>query len=165
MIDYEGNRVTIRRCATCRSRADKISCSGYPWYSYADISFCRYQMRWLIENLPGLRLGIYPPDPQPTGYIDNPGSRRSIVSTSAKFEMPVQLAAEVDARLDKTGKDGSLLLAQVLAELPLHRDAEQALRYITGWRRMRISYARWCRDERYLTKLRSFNPRPRTGSD
>mgnify|MGYP001596696046 CR=1 FL=1 len=133
-----------RRCATCRSRADKLSCSGYPWYSYQDISFCRPQMLWLIDNLAGLRLGIYPPDPEPTGYINNSGGGRPPnVSSHARFETPVQLAAEVDYRLDRTGKDGQLLIAQVLAELDVHPDAEEALRYITGWRRKDMKYTNW----------------------
>lgn len=104
-----------------------------------------------------MRLGIYPPNPEPTGYIDNPFRRSGSVSVHAKFETPVQLAAEVDYRLNKTGKDGQLLVAQVIAELPLHRDAEQALRFITGWRRKAQNYADWCRRGRYLSKQRKIS--------
>src|SRR3990167_5570911 len=133
----------IRRCSTCRSRADKASCSGYAYYSYPDISFCRHQMLWLIDNLAGLRAGISPPNPEPTGYLNAGSSLPASVRAHAKFETPVQLAAEVDSRLDRTGKDGIFLVAQVLAEQDLHPDAEEALRYITGWRRKTMKYREW----------------------
>ena len=147
----------IRRCATCRSRADKLSCNGYPWYSYADISFCRHQMLWLIENLPLLRSGVYPPNPEPTGYWNTGSSLPTHASSHAKFETPVQLAAEVDSRLDRTGKDGQLLIAQVMAGLDLHPAAEEALRYITGWRRKNMKYTDWVYQKHFRVNPRNLN--------
>ena len=139
----------MSRCSTCRTRADRAGCPGQSWYSWSDIGFCREQMLWLVENLAGLRKGSYPPRPDPTGYIERPGIGTNAISAHARFERPCQLAAEVDARLERTGKDGDVLCHEVIvlqarAYGLLSGSARSALSYISGWRRKRGSYAKWC---------------------
>ena len=138
-----------RPCHNCRSWN---GCSGYAYFTQSDITFCRYQMFFLLENLGTLTAGEYPREPVETGYIDIPATK--ITKGGAAFETPATLAAEVQWRLDRTGKDGKLLRYQVEAGYKLSyldKDARMALNYISGWKRKLLSYPDWAKSRRYRT--------------
>lgn len=133
-------------CGGCRHPCTHISAD---WFPPSSVHYCRPEILWFIPYLSELSEGKYPPECRETGYVGSGGRK----GHSAPYEVAVGIHGEITYRLDRTGKDGALLVAQVIAELDLHPDAEQALRYVTGWRRKTLSYARWCRNGRYWVKL------------
>jgi hypothetical protein len=150
----------------CRYKDDKNrwhscrtpdGCDGHPYYETHEIRFCRFQMLWLLAELPTLKAGKYPVGSS-TGYVDlHLESHRPLV-VRAPFETPVLLAAEVTSRLDRCGLDGVILKAIVMwGEMPealakglnmgcadVLRRRERALQYISGWRRRLVSYKDYC---------------------
>lgn len=112
------------------------------WYSVVAIVFCRFQMIFLILYLDLLSEGMWPPDPQGTGYIDNPIRR---VKAEGHFVRPVQFAAEVNYRLSTTGEAGEALVDEIKAGIldyeSLSRPAQRVLNYVSGWRRRKQSYS------------------------
>jgi len=124
------------------------------WYRANEIKFTRQQVIWIIENLHLLREGIYPPDPRDSGYTEAPHTRKGRASRSAPFERACDIAAEIEVRLRQTGLDGFLLeavhcwgkdeaeLAAVLGMRleTVFKRANNALRYIAGWRRKAYGY-------------------------
>ena len=124
------------------------------WYSPAEIRFTREQMIFLILSMDLLSQGAYPPDSKGTGYTD-PAILSKAKSHKAPFETPIQFHAELKSRLDKTGTDGKLLVAEVRAEYTfgeLSREASTALDYISGWRRRKMDYTSWKKQGRYRGK-------------
>jgi len=125
------------------------------WYSASDIHFNRDQMLFLIEWLPVLESGDWPANPQKSGYIDAPGFRKSH-SHRARFETPAQFFAEVTDRLKPAGKDGATLVWEVQHGLTdyeaLAPVAKQVLNYISGWRRRRMSFSSWVKQQKYRGK-------------
>jgi hypothetical protein len=144
---------TEKQCHRCRNWDD---CAGKEHYTIHDITFCRYQVQWLIGNFfrsDGddivLERESWPAPVRETGYTEAPRTSHSI-STHAPFERPMQVIGELDHRLKKAGKDGRLLVLEVHLEQAydttrrsLSSDARAALGYISGWRRKRLSYSRW----------------------
>lgn len=118
------------------------------WYSPADIRFTRNQVFFLIQNLPLLRDGFYPPDPITNGYI---GADRK-QNLRAPFTVPCELASEIDKRLESTELYGKLLLLEAKASFQiwqLSKDAFLALNYCSGWRRRRMSFSEWKKQSLY----------------
>lgn len=132
-----------RRCLECRTKADRRGCRGFEWYSIPEIKFCWAQCKWLLEHLEEIKVGEWPTESVETGYIDRPARGR--YQTGAYFERSCQIAAEVEVRLEATGKAGQLLYAQIKAELSLTLEAREALAYIVGWRRKRMAFNDWRR--------------------
>jgi len=122
------------------------------WYSPGEIRFNREQMMWLIRYLEMLKKGNWPPNPQGSGYIDAPLSRKT-GRKGAYFETPCQFAAEVEMRLKRTGADGDMLCEQIKGEIETYGDLvvrdntnpKQALNYISLWdfRKRKTPYSLW----------------------
>lgn len=108
-------------------------------------------MIWLVNWLPVLKEGIWPPEHRETGYIGLPGTK----GHRAPFEDPAGFAGEVNIRLSTTGEAGEALVDEVQSGLELEqlsRPARRALNYISGWRRRRLSYRAWVRQVDYRAK-------------
>ena len=75
----------------------------YKVKSPRDIHFTQQQTRWVIKNLPYLRTGLWPVDPE---EIEG-----RVFSYRASFVTAVECAAEVTSRMEKCGVDGLILLA------------------------------------------------------
>ena len=121
------------------------------WYEPREIIFSREQMLFLIEFLPLLIEGIWPPNPQGSGYTEVPNVQRSR-SRHAYFETPCQIAAEVEWRLNRTGIEGKLLVSEIRQGLMLEElqpESRNALNYISGWRRRSQKYKDWVRQQNY----------------
>jgi len=123
------------------------------WYPQNQITFRREHMIFLIKSLSILQEGHYPRNPIGTGYTDH----RIVIKRGkggSYFEHPVQLAAEVETRLEACGQDGLLLealycwgkrpeyLTRVFhcEEYTLAKRVNSALWYISGWERKEQSY-------------------------
>lgn len=149
--------MTDKPCKTCR---DYRNCNGKPWYMPSDIRYCSMQVLWILENFfdvegnqPVIEQTTWPGDPDVTGYTDAPKTGQVNPPHRAPFESTLQIIGEVAARLVKTGKDGRLLVLEHHAsKVYLSEDAVSALRYCSGWRRKRMSYAAWLRKRRYAYK-------------
>ena len=126
-------------CRDCKSWKD---CNGKSdGYSYSDIRWCVYQCLWIIEHADALRTG----DWETTD--DNVGSRNR--PSEGNFVKAVSVLAELEVRLKETGADGLKLWKQVSEGREfkyLSPLARQALFYVKGWRRKRMSYRRWVRE-------------------
>lgn len=77
------------------------------WYSPGEIRFTHRTALWLVQNLGTLRNGHWPPEA--SSYIDIGGKKTA--SQKAPFITPIEYAAEIETRLEKTGTDGLILLA------------------------------------------------------
>lgn len=83
------------------------------WWAPKDIHFTEEQVVWLLENLPLLREGKWPPEPGPEG-IESPGVipgfhlRRH--RRCAAFETPCEYAAEIEQRLQNLHTDEQAVL-------------------------------------------------------
>lgn len=76
------------------------------WHPGHSIRYKADQVIWLISILNLLRIGEYPPDPKETGYV---GGGKTRLNAKAKFTMAVEIATEIDIRLERAGIDGLLL--------------------------------------------------------
>ena len=144
--------------AICRNWDD---CAGKPWYPRRNIVYCRYQMLWLIGNFLNvdgddiiLERDTWPSEGRETGYTDAPRTQKLNVSHAA-YEFTLQEVGELHHRLEKTGKDGRLLILEMHVRLAydtsprnLSREARAALGYISGWRRKRQSFTQWKAEKR-----------------
>ncbi len=124
------------------------------YWELREIRFTKAQVKWLLPFLPILKAGKYPP--QPVGYGGNPETR-SHNSSSAGFTKPVEIAAEIEARIQQTGIDGLLTLGYYtwgMASIELmHYVSEDenrvwdrigsVLRFCSGNQRKKLSYRGW----------------------
>ena len=160
-------------CRYCRTKGDRTSCPGKPWYSFNDIKFCRQQVVWLLEWLPALRGGLWPLDMKTTGYTETPRVQKSR-SRHAYFENPCQIAAEIDYRLSQCGLDRYLVedlyingfreedIAQKLGlEVEeVYRRINAILNYISGWVRKDCSFREWRGHRRKLSNAPNLGQLP-----
>jgi hypothetical protein len=119
------------------------------WWPPREISFKARQVKWLISVLPVLREGLWPPCPRESGYL-NAAPRRMPPRVHAPFETAALVAAELDVRIRSCGMDGWLVKAVYgwgenyvslgLSDKELFRRVMRCLKYITGWKRKRVSY-------------------------
>jgi len=137
----------VKDCLKCKTYKD---CSGKTWFHYGEIRFCPYQVIFIIENSEVLRAGGWPANPDGSSYIDT--KIQTGFKSEAYYVKPVGILAEVEYRRRRTGSDGKLLRAEVLAGLELSQESKSALHYCKGWRRKRMSYQRWLRHRRYQGK-------------
>ncbi len=113
------------------------------WYAPREMQFTRYQTEWALEHLAELRIGLWPPEA--SNYIDlSLGERGG--KTNASFVVPVEIAAELEVRLEHTGIDGIMLEAIVswgkseqsvaisfsMSIWTVRKRCKQALRYIAS---------------------------------
>lgn len=119
------------RPCPCRSWG---KCQGFDDYHLWHIIPCKAQVVWLLAG--------------ECEFVRNeaPGSRR--VLPHASFVPLADLRAEVDYRLDRTGRDGETLVHEVrvlgVRRFPaLSQAARDAVNYIAGRKRKRMSYRRW----------------------
>ena len=106
---------------------------------------------FLIEFLPLLIEGIWPPNPQGSGYTETLNVQRSR-SRHAYFETPCQIAGEVEWRLKRTGIEGKLLVSEIRQGLMLEElqpESRNALNYISGKWRRKTPYRVWLAKKRY----------------
>ncbi|MDD5338464.1 MAG: hypothetical protein PHG35_03510 [Dehalococcoidales bacterium] len=146
-----------RRCR------DWDGCPGHDYYSLHDNQYCRMQCIWIIDNCIDyvgdkyISVGWPSEEKGESGYNDTPVQHSQ--PSSAGFTRPIQEIAEVIKRLERTGKDGRLLLIEVKnAELKLKHgsyvqeyshEARNALNYCCAWKRKHRSYRQWLADRQY----------------
>jgi len=126
----------MTECQKCR---DWKGCLGKEFYNYAEIQFCIHQVAWLIRNAETMRRGDWPAEPD-----DNVGTQQ--VRDEAAFTNAVLVIAEVDTRLEETGDAGKHLVDVLMAGVEtynLSQNPRDALYYISGWNRKRISFNKW----------------------
>ncbi len=141
-----------RACWECDKPTRRI-CKGYDWYSYPDIRFCQWQIKWVIQHEKVLGDGKWPADPVETGYV---GGSSTQLKAEGKQIKPAYIRAEVYLRLAATKTDGDLLEAQIRAGDAVLKDAAYcALIYCSGWRRKHMTYPAWARKWNYRRKFRS----------
>lgn len=121
-------------------------------YQLYQIKFTQDQVKWLLEIVPLLRNGWWPESEDCQGGH----SRR------AYWQTPIEVAIELDARLEKTGLDGAMAegrytLAKSYESLSRqynldHEYVERRIRrvivYMSGWRRKNRTYKQWIEHRR-----------------
>ncbi|MBE3145442.1 MAG: hypothetical protein IMZ61_16195 [Planctomycetes bacterium] len=126
------------------------------WYPPGEIIPTVFQLTsFVLPNLDDLRLGTWPVDPTPTGYIDN---GKGTKNSRAPFENAIMLAAEIDERLSKIVDSVALTLfytaqppwtIQDIARSLHYREDDlgwemsMMLRFIAGIRRKTDNYPTW----------------------
>ena len=135
------------------------------WWSPGQIRFSSEQCRWLINVLPLLHEGFWPPKPGGSSPAGPPqGKKRP--GEHAPFETPEMAAAEIETRLEACGLDGllaeavfgwgkdfwSLMKYFGLDQKELRERVSRCLRYITGWKRKRTPYRNFCNHRPRETK-------------
>ncbi len=141
-------------CLKCQDYRNCPYGEGKPWYHYGEIRFCLFQILFIIENEESLERGDWPINPDGSSYID-PNIKTGFGS-EAYYCKTVEIIAEVNYRLARTGVDGKLLREQVLRGVEyndLDPEARSALMYMKGMRRKRMSYKAWIRKRRYENKV------------
>lgn len=136
--------MSVRPCHVCR---EWRSCPGYPHFTPAEIEsrFCYYHVLFILRHREILERGEYPPDPTPTGYTGYGDTR---YHAGAKFTRPIEIIAEVDRRLKRTGRAGRTLEHEITVlnawrpEL-LSAEARDALYYCCGRDAKRKGFAGW----------------------
>lgn len=134
------------------------------WYKPSEIFFSAEQVCWLIEHRALLHEGKWPPECVETGYSGMDGKTPG---HSAPFEVPISHIAEVNARMDTVTEldarlfaariDGKLLVAEIDAGKTVNElsyEARTVLKYISGWKRKRMSLSAWRATRRWRDKKR-----------
>ena len=140
------------------------------YFSYAVYRFTAEQIIWLIENMPSFDKGEWPVEPNEyitdkynketkkwekvrklSSFTDEPiGALR--VRPEAYFVKPTVILAEVNWRLERTKRAGEVLVHEINSGLNkyefLSDYAKDALDYISGLRRRKLSFADWGADKK-----------------
>jgi hypothetical protein len=135
----------------CRHCRDYRECIGKPWFNFAEIKFCIYQILWILLNADTLRTGHWPQDPD--NPSDNLGQRS--IKTEASFVKPGIIIAEVEKRLERTGIQAELLITQVEDGRTLSNlsdGAREVLMYVKGLSRKSTGFKRWLRKVYYRSQ-------------
>ena len=136
------------------------------YFNIWEIRYSAPQIRWLIPILPALRLGQYPQRITDTGYFDPQISGKG-GTPKTPFARAVEIAAELDARIETAGLDGLLLEflysgdTQDMLSMMQHFGncldcrleniqyrIKRALSFVKGYRRKRVSYRDFCNHRR-----------------
>ena len=136
------------------------------YFNLWEIRYSKDQIRWLIPILPALRLGQYPQRISDTGYFDPQISGKG-GTPKTPFARAVEIAAEIDARIEACKLDGLMLeflysgdsedMMMVMAHIGIMmslsvyqvRDrVKAALNFVKGYRRKRCSYQDFCNHRR-----------------
>lgn len=126
-------------CRHCRKWG---GCPGKDWYSFADIRFCVQQVFWLLKYAYMLRQGVWP---SPESVLEA-GIRGRQMIAEGRFAKAVLVMAEIDKRLARTGLRGEVLAEQCINREKmdyLSDNARDALYYVAGWKRRRMSFYQW----------------------
>ncbi len=127
------------------------------WFGYATFRFTKEQVVWAIQHLKELEVGEWPKEPSESGYTNGlPGVSR--VRREGAFVKPAIIYAELTARLERTGVDGKLLVAELQGGKryeELAYESHQSLNYCSGWRRKVTLYQDWFRLRRWRSRNRS----------
>ena len=126
------------------------------WFSPRDITFAgddwEEQILWLLGNKATICGGEWPPEGVASGLVGEDRAR----SQKAPFETPVQVCAELSARLEATGLEGKLLMSEVQAGISrqfMQHESLRALRYMRGSKRKELDYLTWNRQRRYRGEM------------
>ncbi len=140
-------------CVTCKRYLESVeskrllSCFKADYYIPGMIVYCRPQMIWVIESVLPLECGSWLPETN--------DSERGNRQLRAPYETCCQITGEVSVRLERTGKDGEILVWEIQHGFSdyeiLSPRAKMALNYISGWRRRKDIYRKWCYDQRQKT--------------
>jgi hypothetical protein len=139
--------IDCEKCSKCRF-------PGCEWFPIVSLRFCRLQMIFLIQHIAILRQGEYPPCPDPSNYV-----RVSMgqINFHAPYEQNVQIASEVDSRLDKLPGITRKLLE---TEIEYYDDmsdwssySRQAINYVSGWRRRRTSFIDFKKQDKRKSRM------------
>ncbi len=142
--------MSINPCRDCHTYK---GCIGMPYYSPGDIRYCRVQCLFLITTfieVKGEHIVMWRFDwpKQESGYSEAPKTQHS-VNARAEFEIVAQTVGQLSGRIQKTGKDGRLLVLEVQTEGGLSWDARNALSYCCGDREKIMPYSHWLAQRRY----------------
>ena len=146
------------RVITCRNWDD---CAGHAWYAPKDIIYCRHQVCWIIKEFLEYAAGSisaartdWPSEGRETGYRNAPAVRKTI-SYRAPYELVLQIAGEVAARVKEAGHDGRLLMLELLSgQVDLSREARNALAYCSGQKRKAMTYEAWLKQRELRDAMR-----------
>ena len=136
----------------CRDCKDYRVCIGKDWFHFGEIRWCIYQVIWILAHAETLRAGQWPKAED--GSSDSNLGQRS-VKTEASFVKPELIIGEVETRLERTGKQGELLVTQIEDERTisnLSTGAREVLMYVKGFRRKKIGFKKWLRRVYYRPK-------------
>lgn len=147
----------MKDCLECKDYRD---CEGHnyiikteageeyvSWYNYEEIRFCPYQIYFIIENEALLGTGRWPDSPESSSSIEP--SIKTGYRSEAYYTKPEIILGEFNKRLSRTGTHGKLLRAEISAGLELSQESKDALMYVKGWRRKRMSFSAWKKQGRY----------------
>ena len=147
-----------------RNQTDCEECSKpcpFPnadYYPVGVIRYCRVQLFFLVENLELLRDGQYPLPHVESGYTDIDPSIRVQQGSEAGFINPALIYSDVSSRLTACKADGQTLLHEIQI---LHADyygdlspaARNAINYCSGFRKRKLKYFAWLRDQKRKNKI------------
>jgi len=100
-----------------------------------------------------LRGGRWPLNPQVSGYIDS--SIKTGYASEAYYTKPVEILAELERRLKRTGLAGKLLRSEIKAGETIDSmepEAKSALLYVKGLDEKAQAYSDWKKQARHRTK-------------
>ena len=164
--------INCRECRRLRLKYD--DCDGKDWYSERDIVYCPHQVIWVLKHLEELKTGFWPEklltEQEERDYLPSLGRLPSMGGSygNASFERACCVAADVESRVDKTGKDGDILrtfycqsytditeLAREMSEPvdKIERAIKNSLRYVRGWRVKETPYHKWQADRKYYQNV------------
>lgn len=138
-------------------------------------------IKFVLRNLIDIKLGLWPPKDRPDGtdnksYVESPGELPAVVDTGSygvsvkgdtiafslsASEMAINIAVEVERRIDAAGEDGRLARAiytvgtelwelarlEGLEPKDVQNRVKNAIDYASGKRRKTIPYNGWVKDE------------------
>ncbi len=139
----------------CRECKNWDGCPGARWFSIGEIRYCRLQSIWLIQEflkVEGIRI-VMDRYTWPDGDTAEAPKTSHASNAHAPYEKVVQVVGELSRRLERTGKDGRLLVLEVKQEGGLSNDARNALNYACGDKYKNMEYFDWMRQRRYRNNL------------
>jgi hypothetical protein len=143
----------------CRSCRDWSTCpEDQTWFALPEIRYCRRQIIWIVAEfirVEGRQIVMerytWPSEKQETGYTQAPETQHAI-NSHAPYERVCQVVGEVGKRLERTGKDGRILVFETKSGNVLSQDARNALNYSCGNKRKNMRYGDWLRSRRFRQK-------------
>ena len=134
----------------CRHCKDYRECmQDITWFHYGQIRWCPYQIIWILQHKETLCAGQWPKAED--GSSDSNLGQRS-VKTEASFVKPELIIGEVETRLERTGKQGELLVTQIEDGRDvsnLSTGAREVLMYVKGFRRKRMGFSAWKKQRKH----------------
>jgi len=128
------------------------------WYTQREFYFKRDQILWFIENFAQINkeewklvVDTWPSDPDKTALLTGGIQSRN------PLEVVICIVAELNLRLERTGKDGQQLLADIKSGATIYEDLTSrsmaAIDYISsGEKRRKVTYKVWLAQRNYYKK-------------